>query len=112
MLDSSITSQLSQASGESPDDLSLLGNLSFSYDPSVSIATTLVEGLLSQFPITQDSLDSTNTMDMTSRLDASKLDTYTPVLGLDGPQHSDSNALSKFVEVITTTETMPSSEST
>jgi hypothetical protein len=112
MLDSSITSQPSQASGELADDLSLLGDLSFSYDLGVSVATTLVEGILLQFPITQDLLDSMNIMDTTFRLEASKLDAYTPVLGLDGPQHLDSNALSKSVEVITTTETVPSSEST
>jgi len=112
MLDSSNISPLSQASGESADDLSLLGDLSFSYDSGTSIATTIVEGILSQFPITQQSLDSTNTMDATSGLEASKLDAYIPVLGPDGPQHLDSKALSETAEANTTTEAAPRSQST
>jgi hypothetical protein len=50
MLDSSNTSHLSQASSESADDFSLLSDLSFSYDLGISVATTLVEGILLQFP--------------------------------------------------------------
>ena len=116
MLDSSNISQLSQASGESADDLSLLGNLSFSFDSGVSIATTLVEGILSQFPITQELLDPTNTTDATSRLEGSKSDAYYPQTisdsASDRPQHSDSNALSESVEVTITTklEAAPGSE--
>jgi len=108
MLDSSNTSQLWQASGESPDDLSLLGDFLFTYDSDVLIATTLVEGIMSQFPITQNLLDSTSTTDATSENEGSKSLTYTPQIVLDlasdGPQRSDSNALSKSVEARTTTE--------
>ncbi len=108
MLDSSNISQLSQASGESVDDLSLLGDLSFSYDSGVSVATTLVEGILSEFPITQDTLHSTWATNVTSGLEGSKLVADTPQTVLD----LESNALSKSVEAITTTTTMPSFEST
>jgi len=103
MLDSSNTSQLWQASGESPDDLSLLGNFSFTYDLDVLIATTLVEGIMSQFPITQDLLDSMSTTDAMSENEGSKSLAYTPQivsdLASDGPQCSDSNVLSESVEV-------------
>jgi hypothetical protein len=118
MLDSSNISQLSQASGESADDLSLLGELSFSFDSGISIATTLVEGILSQFPTTQELLDSPNTTDTTSGLESSKSVAYNPqnisdsLADLDGPQHTDSTALSKPVEAITTTGAVPRSEST
>ena len=118
MLDSSNISQLSQASSESADDLSLLSNLSFSFDSGISIATTLVEGILSQFPTMQELLDSTNTTDATSGLESSKSVAYNPqnisdsLADLDGPQCSDSNALSESVEVITTTEPARRSEST
>ena len=118
MLDSSNTPQLShwQASGKLADDLSLLGNFSFSYDSDVSITTTLVEGLMSQYPITQELLDSTSTTDATSECEGSKSVAYTPQivsdLALDGPQHSDSNALSESVEARTTTEPAQRSKST
>ena len=58
MLDGSNTLQLSWASGESVNNLSLLDDFPFSYDSGVLIATTLVEGVLLEFPITQDLLDS------------------------------------------------------
>jgi hypothetical protein len=118
MLDSSNTSQLSWASGESADDLSLLGDFPFSYDSGVSVATTLVEGILSEFPITQDVLDSqaTSTMDATSGPKCSKSDAcYSQTVldsDSDGPQRSNSKALSESVEAITTTEAAPMSEST
>ncbi len=118
MLDSSNTSQLShwQASGKLADDLSLLGNFSFSYDLDVSIVTTLVEGIMLQFPITQDLLDSTSTTNATSECEGSKSLTYTPQivldLALDGPQCSDPNVLSESVEAITMTEPARRSEST
>jgi hypothetical protein len=78
MLDSSNTSQLWQASGESPDDLSMLGNFSFTYDSDVLIVTTLVEGIMSQFPITQNLLDSMSTTDVMSENEGSKSLAYTP----------------------------------
>jgi len=80
MLDSSNlnTSQLLEASGESANDLSLLDDFPFSYDSGVSIATTLVEGILSEFPIIQDSLDSTCTTDATLGLKGSKMIAYIP----------------------------------
>ena len=116
MLDSSNTSQLWQASGKSSDDLSLLGNFSFTYDSDVLIATTLVEGIMLQFPITQDLLDSMSTTNATSENEGSKSLAYTPQivsdLALDGPQRSDSNALSESVEAQTTTEPTRRSEST
>ena len=118
MLDSSNTSQLSWASGESADDLLLLGDFPFSYDSGVSVATTLVEGILSEFPITQDVLDSqaTSTMDTTSGPKCSKSDTcYSQTVldsDSDGPQRLNSKALSESVEAITTTEAAPMSEST
>ncbi len=52
MLDGSNTLQLSWASGESVNNLSLLDDFPFSYDSGVLIATTLVEGVLLEFPIT------------------------------------------------------------
>jgi hypothetical protein len=120
MLDSSNTSQLSWASGESANDLSLLGDFPFSYDSGVSVATTLVEGILSEFPITQDVLDSqaTSTMDVTSESgpECSKSDACCSQTVLDsdsdGPQRSNSKALSESVEAIATTEAAPRSEST
>jgi len=116
MLDNSNTSQRWQASGESADDLSLLGDFSFTYDSDVSIATTLVEGIMSQFPITQDLLDSMSTTNATSEHEGSKSVAYTPQivsdLASDGPQHSDSNALSESVEARTTTEPARRSKST
>jgi hypothetical protein len=117
MLDSSDTLQLSSswASGTSPDDLSLLGDLSFSLDLGVSIATTLVESILSEFPITQDSLDYTSTANATSGLQGSKSEAYYPQTvsdsALDGALCSDSNPLSKSVEATTITEAAPRSES-
>jgi hypothetical protein len=116
MLDSSNTSQLWQASGKLADDLSLLGNFSFTYDSDVSITTTLVEGIMSQFPVTQDLLDSTSTTDATSKHEGSKSVTYTPQivsdLASDGPQRSDSNTLSESVEARTMTKPAQRSEST
>ena len=84
MLDNSNTSQLSrwsgQALGESVDNLSLLGrgDFSFSYDSDVSIATTLVEGIVSHFPNTQDLLDSMNTADVAPGREGSKSVAYAP----------------------------------
>lgn len=118
MQDSSNTSQLSSswASGESLDDLSLLGDLSFSFDSGVSVSTTLVEDILSEFPITQDSLGSTSTTDATSELQGSKTDAYNPLtvsdLASDGPQCPDCNVLAEPVEAITTADAAPMSEST
>ena len=116
MLDSSNTSHLSQASSESADDFSLLGDLSFSYDSGISVATTLVEGILSQFPITQDSLDSTSITDMTSRLEGSKSDAYNPQAvsdsDLDGTRLPVSSMLSNSAGAKTTSEAAPRSEST
>jgi hypothetical protein len=59
---------LSQASGKSADDLLLLDGFPFSYDSGILIATTLVEGVLLEFPLTQELLESTSIMDTTSRL--------------------------------------------
>jgi len=118
MLDSSNTLQLSWASGKSANDLSLLGDFSFFYDLGVLVATTLVEGILSEFPIIQDMLDSqaTSTMDTTSRPECSKSDAcYSQTVldsDSDGPQCSNSKVLSESVEVITTTEAAPRSKST
>jgi hypothetical protein len=69
---------LSQASSESVDDLLLLDGFPFSYDSGISIATTLVEGVLLEFPLTQELLKSISIMDTTSRLQVSKSDTYYP----------------------------------
>ena len=87
MLDSSNlnTSQLSQASGESPDDLSLLDDFPLSYDSGVLIATTLVEGILLEFPITQDSLDSVCTTVVTLGLEGCKSIAYIPQTVLVSP---------------------------
>jgi hypothetical protein len=126
MLDSSNlnTSQLSQASGKSPDNLSLLDDFPLSYDSGVSIATTLVKGILSEFPITQDSLDSVCTTVVTLGLEGCKSIAYIPQtvldsdsdgaphLDSDGAPCLDSNVLSKSVEVTTTTDTAPISEYT
>ena len=116
MLDISNVPQHSQASGMSADDLSFLDDFPFFYNPGVLVATTLVEGILSEFPITQDSLNSTCITDATSGLKGSKLVTYTPQidsdLALDRPQHWDSNVLSKSVEVRTMTEPVQRSKST
>ena len=115
MLDGSNTSQLSWDSGESVNDLSLLDDFPFSYNSGVSIATALVEGVLSEFPITQDLLDSTSTTDATFGLQGNKADAYYPQTVSDsvsdGAPRLDSNALSKSVEATTTTETALSSES-
>jgi len=117
MLDSSNISQLSQVSGESDDDLSLLGDFSFSYDSDVSIATALVEGIVSHFPNTQDSLNFMNTTDVAPGREGSKSVAYaaTPQTVLDsnsdGPQCLDSNALSESAEAIAATTTMPRSAS-
>jgi len=117
MLDGSNTLQLSWASGKSVNNLSLLDDFPFSYDSGVLIATTLVEGVLLEFPITQDLLDSqaTSTMDTTSGPEGSKSDACYPQTvsdsDSDGPQHSNSKALSKSVEVITTTKAAPRSKS-
>ena len=122
MLDNSNTSQLSrwsgQALGESVDNLSLLGcgDFSFSYDSDVSIATTLVEGIVSHFPNTQDLLDSMNTADVAPGREGSKSVAYAPpqlVLdsASDEPQCSDSNVLLGSVQAIATTEAARRSES-
>jgi hypothetical protein len=113
MLNGSNILQLSWDSGESVNDLSLLDDFPFSYDSGVSVATTLVEGVLLEFPITQDLLDSqaTSTMDTTSRPGGSKSDTCYPQTVsdsvLDGPQRSNSKGLSDSVDAITTTEAAP-----
>lgn len=108
-LDRSNTSQFSQASGlEWANDLSLLGDFSFSYDSDISIATTLVEGIMLQFPITQDFAGSISTTEVTSGHEGSKSVAYSPQivsdLASDGPQRLDSNTLSEPIDVITMTE--------
>ena len=109
---------LSQASGKSADDLLLLDGFPFSYDSGISIATTLVEGVLLEFPLTQELLESTSIMDTTSRLQVSKSDTYYPQTvsdsALDGPLVHlglESSALSEPVEAVTMTESVPTSQS-
>ena len=100
----------------SADDLSFLDNFPFSYDLGVSVATTLVEGILSEFPIIQDSLNSICIIDATSGLEGSKSVTYTPQIDSDSasdrPQCWDSNMLSESVEARTMTEPAQRSEST
>lgn len=123
MLDSSDTSPISSfwASHESANNLSMLGDLSLSFDSGVSVATTLVEDILSEFPITQDwdLLDSTSTTSATFGLHGSESEAYYPYSVLDsasdgaphGP-HLDSNTLSKSVEETTIIEAVPRSEAT
>jgi hypothetical protein len=105
----------SQLSAEASNDLSLLDDFPFSYDSGISIATTLVEGILSEFPITQDSLDYTCSTDATLELEGIKSIAYTPQTVLasdsDGAPRSDSNALSRSGEAIATTTTTPRSAS-
>ena len=109
---------LLQASGKSADDLSLLDGFPFSYDSGISIATTLVEGVLLEFPLTQELLESTSIADTTSGLQVSKSDAYYPQTvsdsALDGPPAHlglESSALSKPVEAVTMTESVPTSQS-
>jgi hypothetical protein len=117
MLNGSNISQLSWDSGKSVNDLLLLDDFPFSYDLGVLVTTTIVEGVLLEFPITQDLLDSqaTSTMDATSRPKGSKSDTCYPQTVSDsvsdGPQCLNSKVLSDSVEVITTTKAAPRSES-
>jgi hypothetical protein len=54
----------------------LLGNCSFISDSGISIVTTLIEEIIRDFPITQDSLDSSITMNTITELEDNKSDAY------------------------------------
>jgi len=53
-----------------------LGDCSFISDSGISIATTLVEEIIRDFPITQDSLDSSITTNIITELEDDKSDAY------------------------------------
>ena len=54
----------------------LLSSCSFISDSGISIATTLVEEIIQDFPITQDSLDSSITTNTIPELEDDKSDAY------------------------------------
>ena len=53
-----------------------LGNFSFISDSGILITTTLVEEIIQDFPITQDSLNSSITTNAITELEDDKSDTY------------------------------------
>jgi len=53
-----------------------LGDCSFISDSGISIATTLVEEIIRDFPITQDSLDSSITTNAITELEDDKSDAH------------------------------------